>query len=98
MPPGFDGHDAPRDGTATFDQYNIPSCPVSGDHFRLVRSGSPWRYLPKDFPPWETVYWWFRRFVRQLLVRTIHDLALMLDRERSGREASPRPASLTASR
>jgi transposase len=45
--------------------------------------------LPKDFPPWQTVYWWFRRFVRRLLFRTIHDLALMLDREQSGREASP---------
>jgi len=55
----------------------------------LVRTGCGWRMLPKDFPPWETVYWWFRRFVRQLLFRTIHDLALMLDRERSGREASP---------
>src|SRR5215207_9016295 len=31
------GHDAPRDGSATFDQYNIPSCPVSGVHFRLER-------------------------------------------------------------
>ena len=45
--------------------------------------------LPKDFPPWQTVYWWFRRFVRQLLFRTIHDIALMMDRERAGREASP---------
>jgi transposase len=55
----------------------------------LVRTGCGWRMLPKDFPPWETVYWWFRRFVRQLLFRTIHDVALMLDRERTGREASP---------
>ena len=55
----------------------------------LVRTGCGWRMLPKDFPPWETVYWWFRRFVRQLLFRTIHDVALMLDRERAGREASP---------
>ncbi len=45
--------------------------------------------LPKDFPPWQTVYWWFRRFVRLMLFRTIHDVALMLDRERAGREASP---------
>jgi putative transposase len=55
----------------------------------LVRTGCGWRMLPKDFPPWETVYWWFRRFVRQFLFRTIHDVSLMLDRERSGREASP---------
>ena len=29
------GHDGPRDGTMTFDQFNIPSCPVSGVHFAL---------------------------------------------------------------
>jgi hypothetical protein len=45
--------------------------------------------LPKDFPPWPTVYWWFRRFVRRFLFQTIHDVALMLDRERVGREAGP---------
>ena len=41
-----------------------------------------------DFPPWQTVYWWFRRFVRRFMFQTIHDVALMLDRERMGREAS----------
>jgi putative transposase len=55
----------------------------------LARAGCGWRMLPKDFPPWQTVYWWFRRFARRLLFRTIHDVALMLDRERAGREASP---------
>ena len=55
----------------------------------LARAGCGWRMLPKDFPPWQTVYWWFRRFVRRLLFRTLHDVTLMLDRERAGREASP---------
>ncbi len=55
----------------------------------MVRSGCEWRMLPIHFPPWQTVYWWFRRFVRLLLFRTIHDIALMTDRERLGREASP---------
>ncbi len=55
----------------------------------LARAGCGWRMLPKDFPPWQTVYWWFRRFVRLLLFQTIHDVALMLDRECAGREASP---------
>jgi putative transposase len=55
----------------------------------LARAGCGWRMLPKDFPPWQTVYWWFRRFARRRLFRTIHDVALMLDRERAGREASP---------
>src|SRR5512140_1622923 len=29
----------------------------------IVRSGSPWRYLPKDFPPWEMVYQQSRRWL-----------------------------------
>src|SRR5271163_1329664 len=55
----------------------------------MARSGGGWRMLPNDFPPWQTVYRWFRRFVRRFLFQTIHDVALMLDRERVGREASP---------
>jgi transposase len=58
----------------------------------LARTGGGWRMLPNDFPPWQTVYWWFRRFVRRLLFKTIHDVALMLDRERESREASPTAA------
>ena len=28
----------------------------------LLRTGCPWRMLPKDFPPKSTVYGYFRRF------------------------------------
>ena len=55
----------------------------------IARAGCGWRMLPKDFPPWQTVYWWFRRFMRRFLFETIHDVALMIDRERAGREACP---------
>ncbi len=55
----------------------------------IARAGCGWRMLPRDFPPWQTVYWWFRRFMRRFLSETIHDVALMIDRERAGREASP---------
>ncbi len=30
--------------------------------FYILKSGCAWRLLPRDFPPWETVYWWFRRW------------------------------------
>jgi putative transposase len=30
--------------------------------FYLLKSGCPWRLLPRDFPPWKTVYDWFRRW------------------------------------
>jgi transposase len=55
----------------------------------LARTGCGWRMLPHEFGPWQTVCWWFRRFVRRLLFQTLHDVALMLDREQAGREASP---------
>src|SRR5471030_1780853 len=55
----------------------------------LVRSGCGWRMLPIHFGPWQTVYGWFRELARRFLFQTIHDVALMLDRERAGRQASP---------
>ena len=45
--------------------------------------------LPIHFGPWQTVYGWFRELARRFLFQSIHDLALMLDREQAGREASP---------
>jgi transposase len=58
----------------------------------LVRSGCGWEMLPKDFPPWQTVYWWFRALMRRFLFVTIHNMAVMIDREHAGREASPTAA------
>jgi transposase len=51
----------------------------------MARSAGGSRLLPVQYGPWQTVYWWFRR----LLFRTIHHVALMLDREAAGRTASP---------
>jgi transposase len=28
----------------------------------VVRTGCAWRYLPADFPPWQTVYWYFKQW------------------------------------
>src|ERR1700723_4233254 len=58
----------------------------------LVRSGCGWRVLPIHFGSWQTVYAWFRELARRFLFQTIHDVALMIDRERAGREASPSAA------
>src|SRR5919202_4869317 len=30
--------------------------------FYVVKGGCAWRMLPHDFPPWGTVYYWFRRW------------------------------------
>ena len=58
----------------------------------LVRSGCEWRMLPVHFPRWQTVYWWFRRLMRRLMFKTIHDIALMIDRAQVGRDPEPSAA------
>jgi putative transposase len=30
--------------------------------FYIIRTGAQWRQLPYEYPPWPTVYWWFRRW------------------------------------
>jgi transposase len=64
-------------------------------HLLLLRTGWPWRYLPRDsFPPRSTVYNIFRRFQRDGVWEAIWAELHMALRERMGREASPSAAVL----
>ena len=61
----------------------------------LLRTGCPWRYLPRDsFPPRSTVYNIFRQFQRDGVWEAIWAELHMALRERMGREASPSTAVL----
>ena len=55
----------------------------------FVRSGAAWRLLPHDLPPWQTVYYYLRRWQREGVWNRVHHALVMMDREHSGREASP---------
>ena len=57
-----------------------------------LRSGGAWHLLPHDFPPWQTVYYYLRRWQAEGVWERIHHAVLMADRERAGREASPTAA------
>jgi putative transposase len=58
--------------------------------FYVVRSGCPWRLLPRDFPPWETVYWWFRRWrIDPTFERLNAALREVFKRARLGRDPLP---------
>lgn len=39
----------------------------------LNRTGCAWRMLPKDFPPWQTVYWYFRAWGENGTLDRLHD-------------------------
>src|SRR5260370_11239928 len=63
----------------------------------LLRTGCPWRYLPREgFPPRSTVYNIFRKFQRDGTWEAIWAELHMALRERLGREASPSAAVLAA--
>jgi len=57
-----------------------------------LRAGQAWRLLPHDFPPWQTVYYYLRRWQAEGVWERVHHAVLMADRERAGREASPSAA------
>lgn len=58
------------------------------------RTGCSWRMLPKDFPPWQTVYNHFWRWRRDGTVERLHDVLRELVREHEGRSAEPTAASI----
>jgi transposase len=55
----------------------------------LLRTGCPWRLLPKEFPPRSTVFGYFRRLWEDGTWPTLHAVLVMAARERAGKEASP---------
>jgi putative transposase len=58
--------------------------------FYLLRTGCPWRYLPRGvFPPRSTVYNIFRAFQRDGAWEAIWEELRVALRQRLGREASP---------
>ena len=56
---------------------------------QIVRTGCAWRMLPREFPPWETVYAAFRSWGRQGTFASMHRELHGLWRERLGRASMP---------
>lgn len=64
--------------------------------FYVVREGITWRALPHDFPPWRTVYHYFRLWRDDGSWQAIHDALRDEVRRAAGREVSPSAAILDA--
>jgi putative transposase len=61
----------------------------------VVKSGCQWRMLPKDFPPWKTVYDHFRRWnLRGVWEQALDELNRQ-HRVQAKKVLSPATASLT---
>ena len=55
----------------------------------VVKTGCQWRYLPLDFPKWQLVYYYFRKFESPGLIEIIHDAVRARVRVKKGRQISP---------
>jgi transposase len=55
----------------------------------VVRTGCAWRQLPTDFPPWQTVYWYFVRFEQAKATEKILPVVRAQLRLQEGRDAEP---------
>jgi putative transposase len=60
----------------------------------VLRGGIAWRALPHDYPPWQTVYHYFRMWRRDGTWERLNDELRELVRERAGRTAQPSAAIL----
>ena len=57
--------------------------------FYLIRGGISWQNLPKDFPPYKTVYDYFRKWRLQGVWKAIHDRLRGKVRQLAGRQIQP---------
>ncbi|RCH64282.1 IS5 family transposase [Streptomyces sp. SDr-06] len=60
------------------------------------RTGIPWRYLPHDFPPWETTYHYFAYWRDEGVFARLNGLLRHQLREQAGRNPEPSAGALDA--
>jgi len=57
--------------------------------FYITKSGCQWRMLPKEYPPWQTVYDYFKQWCEQGIWEDILDILNQRNRLKQGRQAQP---------
>lgn len=62
--------------------------------FYLARTGCAWRMLPKDYPPKDTVYYYFKSFRQDGAWERMHDLIRKRVRAKHGKQQQPSAAIL----
>lgn len=79
-----------------FEQKNIIGRPLKHNRrdiinaiFYITKSGCQWRMLPQNYPPWQTVYDYFKKWCVSGTWEAVLDILNQKDRLKRGREATP---------
>lgn len=62
--------------------------------FYLIKTGCQWRMLPKNFAPWNTVYFYYRKWKNEGVFMELLDCVRNMIRKKAGREESPSAACI----
>jgi putative transposase len=65
---------------------------ITNGVFYVLRTGCAWRYLPREYGPWQTVYYYFRQWRRDGTWVQIHAHLRELGRLHAGRDPTPSAA------
>jgi putative transposase len=57
--------------------------------FYVLQSGCSWRMLPHDFPQWESVYWYFKKWKENGVTEKLHDFLRVEVRKKVGKRPDP---------
>ena len=60
----------------------------------ITVTGAQWRMLPREYPPWQTVYSYFRTWMKNRTWERIHDTLRARVRRKAGRHKHPTAGSL----
>ena len=60
--------------------------------FYVLRTGCAWRYLPREYPPWQTAYATVRRWRLMGVWQRVHEALRRIIRLQAGRDPEPSAA------
>ena len=67
---------------------------ITNGVYYLLRTGCAWRYLPREYGAWQTVYYYFRQWRRDGTWVQIHACLRELARLHAGRDPTPSAATI----
>ena len=52
----------------------------------VLKTGCQWRMIPHEYPPWQTVYYYFDKWKRDGTIEKIHDTLVKIVRVQAGKK------------